>query len=82
MATSHKNRGGDRVETRKLHVRKITDKVALRTKMYQNNPYNEPVGILTGRCHMCGSRALWANNSPIAMGCNDCGFTYSKDRTS
>ena len=74
------DRGGDRVETRKQVQRKnvpqITNKVTLQVMMRRNNPYNEPVGILTGRCHMCGSEEVWAQDHPNAVGCNGCGFRY------
>jgi hypothetical protein len=63
------------------NVRRITTQHELKILMHKNNPRNEPVGILTGRCKYCGSQEVWANDSPVAFGCNCCGFVFSTDRT-
>ncbi|HEX7483649.1 MAG TPA: hypothetical protein VF281_00700 [Candidatus Saccharimonadales bacterium] len=70
----------DKVVKQKI-VRKITTAHELKLLMQHNNPRNEPVGILTGRCKNCGSQEIWAHDHPKAIGCNCCGFTYSTDRT-
>lgn len=62
------------------YVRPITTQHELKILMHTNNPRNEPVGILTGRCKNCGSKKIWATDHPKAIGCNCCGFTFSTDR--
>jgi|GEM_PF-3820151 len=51
-----------------MSYKNITDENELARLRQVNNPNNEPTVHFTGRCMRCGSKELWDDRPPTAVG--------------